>query len=188
VPIDVVIGRERTQRSQVVKQADVVSLIALLPEEFPGATAERNFRHYEPRCAHGSSLSAGMHALVAARLGDAEMALRYLRETAATDLDLDPNSAGGVRIAGLGALWQAVMLGFAGLSLRGDTLAIDPRLPPKWRSLSFRVCWRGRSVAIRIAGRTVEATLVEGEPMEIRVAATTRKLAAGATVQVSLQA
>jgi trehalose/maltose hydrolase-like predicted phosphorylase len=57
VPIDVVIGRERTQRSQVVKQADVVALIALLPEEFPGATAEKNFRHYEPCCAHGSSLS-----------------------------------------------------------------------------------------------------------------------------------
>ena len=33
VPIDVVIGRERTQRSQVVKQADVVALMALLPEE-----------------------------------------------------------------------------------------------------------------------------------------------------------
>ena len=48
MPIDVVIGRERTQRSQVVKQADVVALIALLPEEFPGAAAEANFRHYEP--------------------------------------------------------------------------------------------------------------------------------------------
>jgi hypothetical protein len=99
VPIDVVIGRELTRRSQVVKQADVVALIALLPQEFPSAMAETNFRHYEPRCAHGSSLSTGMHALVAARLGDAEMALRYLRATAATDLDLDPNSAGGVRIA-----------------------------------------------------------------------------------------
>ena len=61
VPIDVVIGRERTQRSQVVKQADVVALLALLPEEFPGPMAETNFRHYEPRTAHGSSLSAGMH-------------------------------------------------------------------------------------------------------------------------------
>jgi trehalose/maltose hydrolase-like predicted phosphorylase len=127
-----------------------------------------------------------MHALVAARLGDAEMALRYLRETAATDLDLDPNSAGGVRIAGLGALWQAVMRGFAGLDLRGDTLEIGPRLPPQWRSLSFRVRWRGRTVAIRIAGRTVQATLVEGEAMEIRIAATTRKLTPGATLKVSI--
>ena len=29
-------GRERTQRSQVVKQADVVALLGLLPEEFTG--------------------------------------------------------------------------------------------------------------------------------------------------------
>ena len=186
VPIDVVIGRERTQRSQAVKQADVVALIALLPEEFPGAMAETNFRHYEPCCAHGSSLSAGMHALVAARLGDAEMALRYLRETAATDLDLDANSAGGVRIAGLGALWQAVMLGFVGLDLAGDTPGIDPKLPPQWRSLSFRVRWRGRSVAIRIAGRTVEVTLTDGEAMEIRIAGAMRKLTPGATVKVSI--
>jgi trehalose/maltose hydrolase-like predicted phosphorylase len=185
VPIDVVIGRERTQRSQVVKQADVVALIALLPEEFPAATAETNFRHYEPRCAHGSSLSAGMHALVAARLGDAEMALSYLRETAAADLDFDPNSAGGVRIAGLGALWQAVMRGFVGLDLSGDTLAIDPKLPSQWRCLSFHVRWRGRSVAIRVARRAVEATLV-GEPMEIRIGADTRKLSANMTLVVEL--
>jgi trehalose/maltose hydrolase-like predicted phosphorylase len=185
-PIDVVIGRELTQRSQVVKQADVVALIALLPEEFPGAIAETNFRHYEPRCAHGSSLSAGMHALVAARLGDAATALRYLRESAATDLDLDPNSAGGVRIAGMGALWQAVILGFAGLDLTGNTLAIAPKLPPQWRGLSFRVRWRGRSLAIRIAGNTVQATLVEGDAMEMRVAAATQKLRLGTTVQVSV--
>src|SRR5208337_3784216 len=37
--IDVVIGHERTQRSQVVKQADVVALLALLQDEFPGAAA-----------------------------------------------------------------------------------------------------------------------------------------------------
>jgi trehalose/maltose hydrolase-like predicted phosphorylase len=184
VPIDVIIGRELTQRSQVVKQADVVALIALLPEEFSGAMAENNFRYYEPRCAHGSSLSTGMHALVAARLGDAAIALHYLRATAASDLDFDPNSAGGVRIAGLGALWQAVILGFAGLDLKGDMLRVDPRLPPQWRSLSFRVCWRGRSVAIRITDGIVQATLVEGEGMEMRIGAATRTLAPGATLQV----
>jgi trehalose/maltose hydrolase-like predicted phosphorylase len=59
VPIDVMIGRGRTRQSQVVKQADVVALIALLPDEFPSAAAKANFRYYEPRCAHGSSLSAG---------------------------------------------------------------------------------------------------------------------------------
>jgi trehalose/maltose hydrolase-like predicted phosphorylase len=186
VPIDVVIGRERTQRSQVVKQADVVALLALLPDEFPGAAAKANFLYYEPRCAHGSSLSAGIHALVAARLGETQTALRFLRHAAAADLELDPNSAGGIRIAGLGGLWQAIILGFAGLDLMDDTLGIDPRLPPQWRSMSFRVCWRDRSVAIRIASKTVHALLVDGKPMEMRIAAAMHKLMPGATLQVSI--
>ncbi len=186
VPIDVVIGRERTHQSQVVKQADVVALIGLLPGEFPNGAAEANFRHYEPRCAHGSSLSAGMHARVAARLGDSDMALRYLRETAATDLDLDPNSAGGVRIAGLGALWQAVILGFAGVNMMDDILSLEPKLPPQWRNLSFRVCWRGRSVAIRINERSLEARLLTGDAMEMRIAGDLRKLTADAALNVAL--
>src|SRR5262249_38051584 len=33
VPMDVVLGRERTQRSKIIKQADVVALLGLLPEE-----------------------------------------------------------------------------------------------------------------------------------------------------------
>ena len=187
VPIDVVIGRERTRHAQVVKQADVVALLALLPEEFPGAMAETNFRHYEPRCAHGSSLSAGFHALVAARLGDSDTALRYLREAAALDLDPDPTSAGGVRMAGLGGVWQAVVLGFAGLDLMGDVLGLDPKLPPEWGSLSFRVHWRGRIVQVAIASGVVQATLTAGAPMELRVAGSAHKLAPGATLEVSLQ-
>jgi trehalose/maltose hydrolase-like predicted phosphorylase len=77
VPMDVVLGRERTQRFQVVKQADVVAHLALLPEEFAGETGAANFHYYEPRCGHGSSLSRAMHGLVAARLGYSEMALGY---------------------------------------------------------------------------------------------------------------
>ncbi len=187
VPIDVAITRQRTQRGQVVKQADVVALIALLPEEFPGALAEKNFRYYEPKCAHGSSLSTSMHAMVAARVGDAETAIRYLRKTATLDLDPDPSSAGGVRLAGLGGIWQTVVLGFGGVNLVGDTLEIDPNLPPQWRSLSFRVCWKGRVVSIRIDERTVSAALVIGEEMDIRVAGTFRKLRASTVIEVPIQ-
>jgi trehalose/maltose hydrolase-like predicted phosphorylase len=91
-----------------------------------------------------------------------------------------------VRIAGLGALWQSIILGFAGLDLMGDTLAIDPKLPPRWRSLSFRVRWRGRSVAIRITDSTVQVTQTNGEAMEMRIAGAMRQLTAGAPLQVLL--
>ena len=184
MPIDVVIGRERTQRSQVVKQADVVALLALLPDEFPGAAAKANFRYYEPLCAHGSSLSAGIHALVAARLGETESALRFLRQAAAADLELDPNSAGGIRIAGLGGLWQAIVLGFAGLGLDGDAIALNPRLPPEWLSMSFAVRWRGRPVLVRIAGDTVRVAISDGEQVAVRVGGETHSLQGGSALEV----
>jgi HAD superfamily hydrolase (TIGR01509 family) len=183
-PIDVIIGRERTQACQIVKQADVVALIALLPQEFPGAAAEANFRYYEPRCGHGSSLSPAMHALVAARVGDAGLALGYLHEVA--EFDADPVVAGGVRIAGLGGIWMAVVMGFGGLDLTGDILTVDPKLPETWRSLSFRACWRGRTVAFRIAEGAVEASLVEGEPLTVRLAGVERTLAPGEAVTTPL--
>jgi trehalose/maltose hydrolase-like predicted phosphorylase len=185
LPIDVVIGHERTQASQIVKQADVVALIALLPEAFPGNAAETNFRYYEPRCAHGSSLSPAMHALVAARLGDAPMARRYLYDI--TESDPDPNNAGGVRIAGLAGIWQAVVMGFGGLDLTGDIPAFDPRPPQKWRSLSYRARWRGRAFAVRVNGDTVSVTLVEGTPTEALIAGEIRQLAKGKTSTVPLR-
>jgi trehalose/maltose hydrolase-like predicted phosphorylase len=186
VPIDVVIGRERTQRSQVVKQADVVALLALLPDEFPGAMAEANFRHYEPRCAHGSSLSAGMHALVAARLGDSAMALRFLKQAANADLEDDPNSAGGIRIAGLGGVWQAVVLGFGGLALGGDVIGLNPQLPPHWHRLAFTVRWRGRALHVSITGRTVRVMLTKGPATVIAVAGKTHSLKQGVALETHL--
>jgi trehalose/maltose hydrolase-like predicted phosphorylase len=172
VPMDVVLGHARTQASQVLKQADVVMLQALLPDRLDPQAHETNFRYYERRCGHGSSLSRAMHAIVAARLGDLQVAERYFRETAATDLDdTTAGVAGGVRIAALGGLWQAAILGFAGLGLEHDGLRFEPRLLPAWEVLRFRVQWRGREVEIRLerAARLFTATLQTGDPMRIHV-------------------
>ena len=59
-----------------IKQADVVALLALLPDGFDRRVTENNFRYYEQRCGHGSSLSHGMHGVVAARLGQTEAGAR----------------------------------------------------------------------------------------------------------------
>ncbi len=190
VPMDVVLGRERTQRSQVIKQADVVALLGLLPEEFVGETGADNFDYYEPRCGHGSSLSRAMHGMVAARLGRSEMALRYFQQTAAIDL-ADTHAAidGGIHIAALGGIWLTAVFGFAGLSLRSNGVAIDPQLPPNWRSLGFGVQWRGRRLRIKIVpgARTVDATLEAGEPMKLVVCGEPHDLRGDRTLRVSTE-
>jgi trehalose/maltose hydrolase-like predicted phosphorylase len=186
VPMDVVLGRERTQRSQVVKQADVVALLGLLPDEFVGDTGARNFEYYEPLCGHGSSLSRAMHAMVAARLGLSDMALHYFRETAAIDLaETQVAIDGGVHIAAQGGIWLTAVLGFAGVSLLSDGLAVDPRLPANWRSLGFRLQWRGRRLSIRIeqAGQILEAMLDAGEPMTLVVSGEPHELRCGTTLR-----
>ena len=183
-PMDVLLGHERTQRSQVIKQADVVMLLALLWDRYPAAVRAANFRYYEPRCGHGSSLSPAIHALVAARLGDVELAARYFHQAAAIDLDdTMGNAAAGVHIATLGGLWQAAVFGFGGISPTATGLRCDPHLPAAWRALRFPIEWRGRRVrfALRQAPLTLTATLEQGRSLLIEVGGLRHELHAGRT-------
>ena len=163
LPMDVLLGRERTQLSKIVKQADVVMLIYLLWDRFPSEVRHANFRYYEPLTTHGSSLSPSIHAAVAARLGDIEIALRYLRQASEIDLTNNMgNAAGGVHAAALGGLWQAMIFGFAGLSLLPDGLSFTPHCPPEWQAFRFTVAWRGIRLRVEIQPEAVEAA-AEGE-------------------------
>jgi trehalose/maltose hydrolase-like predicted phosphorylase len=124
-----------------------------------------------------------MHALVAARLGDTDLALRYLH--AILDFDPDPNAAGGVRIANLGGIWQAIVMGLGGLDLIGDLPAIEPRLPPQWRSLAYRARMRGQMLSVNVRPAEVEVTLIEGNGIEVQIAGRRHSLASGESVRVT---
>jgi kojibiose phosphorylase len=132
-------------------------LIHLLWDEFAPEVREANFRYYEPRCAHGSSLSPCIHALLAARLGDMTLAEKYFRQSSEIDLsDNMGNASAGVHAAALGGLWQAAVFGFAGLTLGDDGPRLDPKLPPAWRELSFRIRWRGTDYALNTSAPEAE--------------------------------
>lgn len=187
VPMDVVLGRERISRSQLIKQADVVALLALLPETFAAQSGADNYRFYEPRCGHGSSLSRALHGLVAGRLGQSQAALAYFTQTAAIDLaDTHVAIAGGVHIAAQGGLWMIAVFGFAGLSIQDGELAIDPQLPEAWENLRFPLQWRGRHlrVSIQCAGSRLVVELEAGAPMMMRVNGLSHALSKAVSLQV----
>jgi kojibiose phosphorylase len=151
MPIDVCLGPERMRRSKPIKQADVVMLSALLWDEWPRAVHEVNFRYYEPRTAHGSSLSPAIHALVAARLGEDAVARRYVRQAGEIDLaDTMGNAAGGVHMAALGGLWQAAVLGVAGLRAGEHGIVLDPHLLAGWAEVCVPIRWRGCALGLRL--------------------------------------
>jgi kojibiose phosphorylase len=150
---EAVLGVSRLRGSQVVKQADVLMLAQMLPDVVGVDVAEANYRYYEPRTCHGSSLSPAIHATVAARVGAMDDAERYFQMAAGIDLDdRMGNAAQGVHIATMGGLWQAAVFGFGGVRPDGDALRIDPVLPASWDRLAFPVCWRGGRVRVDLEG------------------------------------
>ena len=102
--------------SQLIKQADVLMLHHLVPEEVEPGSLQANLSFYEARTAHGSSLSPAIHAALLARAGEPDRALVPFRMAARLDLDdLTGTTSGGLHLATMGGLWQALAYGFCGL-------------------------------------------------------------------------
>jgi len=150
IAADLLLGAERTRGAQVVKQADVLMLHHLVPDEVVPGSLEPNLRFYEPRTAHGSSLSPAIHASVLARAQELDAALASLRLAVRMDLDdLTGSTATGLHLATMGGVWQALAHGFMGLRPQGDVLRVDPVLPSSWSSLEIRVRFRDVALVLR---------------------------------------
>ena len=148
--VDVMLGAERVARSQLIKQADVLMLYHLVPDEMVSDSLGESLAFYEPRTAHGSSLSPAISAALLARAGQPERALELFRLAARLDLDdLTGTTAGGLHLATMGGVWQALAYGFLGLRAETDALAINPSLPEEWSALGLRFSFRGRRVGVR---------------------------------------
>lgn len=140
----------KLRNSQVVKQADVVLLHHLVPDEVVEHSLGVNLAYYEPRTSHGSSLSPAVFALLLARNGQLEQAEEYLRMAANFDLeDRNHTSQCGLHTATMGGVWQALVYGFGGMRPRGDSLTVDPHVPEHWRALELTVRFRGARVRVR---------------------------------------
>ena len=158
VTADLVLGSGRVQRAQIVKQTDVLMLHHLLPDEVEPGSLAANLDFYEPRTAHGSSLSLGIHAALFARAGRNDQALEALRTAADIDEnDVTRTGAGGVHLGAMGSVWQALAYGFGGLRPRGDALALDPHLPASLTGLEIGVQFRGVPVRLRFERDSVVA-------------------------------
>jgi kojibiose phosphorylase len=174
---DLLLGREVTLRSKVVKQADVVMLCHALADEIDLDVTRANYDHYEPITCHGSSLSPGVHAAVAARLGEMDTAEEDFAMAGAIDLaDNMGNAARGLHMAAMGGLWQAAVMGFAGIRRRGEALAVEPAPPPSWRRFSVPLWFRGSRVEVEVrrrarstAGRGFERLGITVEQAPVRV-------------------
>ncbi len=149
-------GIEHLERTQIIKQPDVLMLLHLLGDLYDARTKRVNWDYYEPRTdrSRGSSLGPAIHAIIGCEVGELEKAYEYFMQAAQVDLhDRYGNTEAGIHIASAGGVWQAIVFGFAGLKLTPEGPLARPRLPDHWRRLRFVIYYRGERVEIDLQRR-----------------------------------
>jgi alpha,alpha-trehalose phosphorylase len=155
-------------RKQVVKQADLVLAMQLRGDAFTPEQKARNFAYYEPLTVRDSSLSASTQAVIAAEVGQLQLAYDYLGEAAFMDLnDLEHNTRDGLHIASLAGAWSALVVGFGGVRPREGSLAFAPRLPEDIARLTFRVLFRNRRIGVEVTATDAKYHLLEGSALAV---------------------
>lgn len=142
-----ILGIEGVNRTQILKQPDVLMLMYLLPELYSEEVMRTNYAYYTARTDHtfGSSLGPSIMAIMAARANDPSAAYEHFMRAARADLFNVRNNAGdGIHGASAGGLWQAVVFGFGGLRQGAEGWEAQPNLPPHWKRLAFRIVERGQ--------------------------------------------
>jgi alpha,alpha-trehalose phosphorylase len=174
-------------RFQVLKQADIVMAMFLLPDEFDADLKRRNFDYYDPLTTGDSSLSASVEAVVAAELAIHARASEYFRHSLFMDLaDIAGNVADGVHVAAAGGVWLALVSGFGGMRDTDGRVSFWPRLPSGWDGLKFAVAVRGSRVRVAITRFQVVYTLEHGPPVTIEHRGEKLDLEAGVGVTRSM--
>jgi len=136
--------------TKIIKQADVVTWLAMFPGDFPREILLANWKYYEPRTEHGSSLSACMYGLLACRCGMPEKAVPFFMKSARADLDGTGKEwagliyIGGTHQAAAGGAYMTAVNGFGGIYVENGELKAKPQLPPNWKKLRFSVCYQGK--------------------------------------------
>jgi beta-phosphoglucomutase len=151
--LQVVLGIEGANASQVIKQADVIMLLCLLRDEYDRKTWQTNWDTYMPLTDHryGSSLGPSFHAWAACEIGRFDEAYEHFMLAARADLrNPRGNAEDGIHAASAGGVWQALAFGFAGLRLGENGFSTTPRLPSHWRRLSFKFYFRGQQHIVDI--------------------------------------
>ena len=146
-----ILGIRVVQYYQIIKQADVLMLLTTLDQQFNLKTKKVNWDYYYPITDHdyGSSLTPAFHVILACELGLVETAYHMFMKGALVDLeDQRGNSDEGIHCACAGAVWQAAILGFAGLRFTDDGYTTTPCWPEGWTRLAFTCFHKGKQLLI----------------------------------------
>ena len=175
-------------RFQVLKQADVVLALFLQGNHFTMEEKLADFDYYDPLTTSDSTLSNVVQSIIAAEIGYQDLALEYFLHTLFVDLaDLHNNTSDGVHVASAGGVWSGLVSGFGGMRDHDGKLTFDPRLPPSWPEIRYRLMWHGTRILISLTQESMSVSVVSGsDPVAFSVRGVDFEAARGRDVTVDL--
>jgi maltose phosphorylase len=159
-----------------------------LEHEFDTDTIQKNFDFYEPFTVHESSLSPCIHSVLAAKIGNEEKAYEYYLRTARLDLDdYNNDTKDGCHITSMAGSWVAVVQGFAGMRIENDSVKLNPFIPSKWDSYTFRITFRGALLSIKVTKDNVEISNLSDVACPLNVYGNKQNLAGNEVFTTQIQ-
>ncbi|MBN2860922.1 MAG: beta-phosphoglucomutase [Sphaerochaetaceae bacterium] len=142
-------------RHQVIKQADTILSMFLLPDRFASYDVKRSYDYYHPLTTGDSSLSACIEGIVAFSCGYESSGYQYAVQTILMDRkDLHHNTQDGLHTAAMGGAWMAIVYGMAGLRLIDGIPKFRPLLPAGIRRIGFNLLIQGSLLKVDISPET----------------------------------
>ena len=150
-------------RHQVCKQADVVLAYFLYEDYAALSTVKNSFDYYEKITTHDSSLSKCIFSIVSSKLGFADKAYSYFRDSVEIDLkNSHGNTKDGIHTANMGGSCLALIFGFAGLRIKEEGLSFAPVIPKRWKYYSFILNFTDKKLKVRVDHEYVTFRLADG--------------------------
>ncbi len=170
VPVYKYWAYDRIFRVNMLKQPDVVLMQFFYSKDFTLEQKRENFYFYEHRCSHESSLSPAIHSIMAAEIGDLDMAEEYMAYGSRVDIDdYNRNAHQGLHVTSMSAAWMNMIYGFGGMRSDGDMLSFKPNIPKKWDRYAFTILVRGSVLKVEVVKGKATFKVLEGAPVTVEI-------------------
>lgn len=157
-------------RFNMVKQPDFLNLPYFFSQDFTMEEKKANYEFYEARTSHESSLSPSLHGILAAELGKLEEAYNFLAYAARLDLDnYNRNTEQGIHSSSAAGVWAGMVSGFGGLRTDDDLLILNPTIPAKWDSYSFKLNYGGTLIKVDVNKEVATFTTESGPDVKLKI-------------------
>lgn len=174
-------------RYNMIKQPDVLLLPLFFSGDYALKTKRINYDYYEARTIHESSLSPGVHSILASELGKSREAWEFFTYMVRMDLDnYNHNTEQGLHVTSMSGAWMNMVFGWGGLRTDGRLLSFIPAIPAGWTSFSFRLRHAGSIMEVTVDRKTARFRIVSGDSLRILVYGKPRRVTA-AGIDIALR-